>query len=196
MACEFKGRDLMHELQPYNGENCGGKCVSTLNCTHFTWNGTNGGTCWMKYGIVDKSNAIYNANFVSSVCGIIVNKITTDKKRDCDYEFNDKDTYYINNITKLSECDEKCNINLNCTHFIYNHIRKQCFLKSSNNSSSLKKNQFKDSINNCNWTEKNQKIENKSKNNSFIVALILLLIAFVVTTPVFLSILKFILNLS
>ena len=53
-----------------NGKECEEKCRNTPNCTHFTWNGENEGTCFLKHGSVTKKDAIY-ANSKSIVCGII-----------------------------------------------------------------------------------------------------------------------------
>lgn len=67
-ACDFTNRDFISAQIP--GEQCGQKCISTSGCSHFTWTTYLGGTCWMKYGVVKKSDAFVN-NDKSSVCGIL-----------------------------------------------------------------------------------------------------------------------------
>jgi len=60
-ACNFIGRDLTNEQ--ILGEECGGKCWSKTACTHFVHTSHNGGTCWLKYGAVSKSDAVYTGDF-------------------------------------------------------------------------------------------------------------------------------------
>ena len=67
-GCGFRQRDLANVT--ISGEKCGGQCVVTNGCTHFTWNNYNGGTCWMKYGPVSKSNA-FETGDNNMVCGVI-----------------------------------------------------------------------------------------------------------------------------
>ena len=67
-ACDFHGGDLTNAQ--IKGEDCGGTCASTSDCTHFTWTTFNGGTCWMKSGSVSKSDAFFTGDN-SMVCGII-----------------------------------------------------------------------------------------------------------------------------
>ncbi len=66
--CDFRGRDLGNAQ--VRGEDCGGRCAQTQGCTHFTWTGWNGGTCWMKYGTVSKNDA-YETGDPNMVCGVI-----------------------------------------------------------------------------------------------------------------------------
>ena len=66
-ACDFVNNDMGSAQVP--GEQCGGKCMSTNGCTHFAWTNYQGGTCWMKSGGVQKSDAKYNGNN-GMVCGI------------------------------------------------------------------------------------------------------------------------------
>lgn len=61
------GNDLSNSRVP--GDQCGGVCVNTSGCTHFTWTNYNGGTCWMKKGTVSKSDAIYTGD-KNMVCGV------------------------------------------------------------------------------------------------------------------------------
>ena len=66
-ACDFVNHDMGSAQVP--GEQCGGKCMSTSGCTHFAWTNYQGGTCWMKSGSVQKSDAKFNNNY-QMVCGI------------------------------------------------------------------------------------------------------------------------------
>lgn len=70
-ACDFKGNDLTNTR--VSADQCGPKCVSTNGCSHFTWTTYNGGTCWMKQGVVSKSNA-FDTNDRSMVCGVVSSK--------------------------------------------------------------------------------------------------------------------------
>jgi hypothetical protein len=58
------------------GKECEEKCRNTPNCTHFTWNGENEGTCFLKHGYVTKKDAIY-VNNKSIVCGILISQEST-----------------------------------------------------------------------------------------------------------------------
>jgi len=66
-ACDFFKQDMGSAR--VSGEQCGGKCMSTSGCTHFAWSDYQDGTCWMKYGSVQKSDAKFNNNY-KMVCGI------------------------------------------------------------------------------------------------------------------------------
>ena len=67
MACDFLDHDLSNF--PTIGSQCGPLCAKTFRCTHFTWNNYNGGTCWMKYGNVLKTDAFFTNDY-SMVCGV------------------------------------------------------------------------------------------------------------------------------
>ena len=66
-ACDFQGNDLSNVR--IRGEDCGRRCSQTAHCTHFTWTGHEGGTCWMKTGEISRDNAHYTGDH-SMVCGI------------------------------------------------------------------------------------------------------------------------------
>ncbi len=65
--CDFFGNDLSNE--PSNGEECSGRCKKKNDCSHYTWSKYKGGTCWMKKGLISKSNAKKVSD--EFVCGII-----------------------------------------------------------------------------------------------------------------------------
>ncbi|XP_065674738.1 uncharacterized protein LOC136091291 [Hydra vulgaris] len=67
-GCDFRNRDLANAQ--IKGAECGGRCSTTPQCTHFSWNSYNGGTCWMKYGPVSKSDA-FETGDRGMVCGVI-----------------------------------------------------------------------------------------------------------------------------
>jgi hypothetical protein len=67
MSCDFHGNDLSNARVP--ADRCGGQCDQTPGCTHFTWTTFNGGTCWMKKGLVSKNDA-FSTTDPSMVCGI------------------------------------------------------------------------------------------------------------------------------
>ena len=68
MFCEFIGNDFSSVNT--TAANCKITCQFTDGCTHYTWNMTNGGICWMKTGNVNKTNAFYK-NDLNSLCGVI-----------------------------------------------------------------------------------------------------------------------------
>jgi hypothetical protein len=84
-ACDFPGNDL--SSAQVAGEQCGDTCINTSECTHFAWTNYEGGTCWMKSGSVEKSNAIANDNF-DMVCGIVPKKLKSKSKLVWSDEFN------------------------------------------------------------------------------------------------------------
>jgi hypothetical protein len=65
LGCDWNNNDL--GSAQVRGEDCGGKCLSTEGCTHFTWTSFNGGTCWMKKGSVQPGDALKTDE--SMVCG-------------------------------------------------------------------------------------------------------------------------------
>lgn len=66
--CAFSGNDLTNSLT--KSVDCEDLCVSTPDCTHYTWTDYNSGTCFMKKNKVSKSEAFpkYDQN---AVCGIV-----------------------------------------------------------------------------------------------------------------------------
>lgn len=68
LACDFIGMDLSSAQIP--GDQCGAKCMSTTGCTHFAWTTWQGGSCWLKQGNVQKSDAKFTSDN-SMVCGIV-----------------------------------------------------------------------------------------------------------------------------
>ncbi|CAF3566730.1 unnamed protein product [Rotaria socialis] len=67
-SCDFPGND-MSNVQ-ISGEDCGGLCANTSNCTHFTWTTYLNGTCWLKSGPVSKNDAILTTD-LTMVCGVV-----------------------------------------------------------------------------------------------------------------------------
>jgi len=62
LDCDFYGNDLFR--QSTRGEDCGGLCVRTRGCSHFTWNK---GNCFLKKGGIRLSDATY---YKGAVCGV------------------------------------------------------------------------------------------------------------------------------
>jgi hypothetical protein len=52
--CDFDEHNLYSRQS--NGETCGGICADDASCTHFVWTDYNGGTCWLKQGIIHYYN--------------------------------------------------------------------------------------------------------------------------------------------
>jgi len=82
-ACDFNNQDLSSAQVP--GEQCGNKCMSTVGCTHFSWTNYQGGTCYMKSGAVQQSDAISNGN-TGMICGIVSSSNTGSKFNCVSYE--------------------------------------------------------------------------------------------------------------
>jgi len=68
MSCDFEGNDLTNVK--ISSEKCGGKCADTNGCTHFTWTSFEGGTCWMKQGVISKDMAVSTSD-PTMVCGVM-----------------------------------------------------------------------------------------------------------------------------
>jgi hypothetical protein len=55
-GCDWNNNDI--GSAQVKGEDCGGRCLNTEGCTHFTWNATiNGDTCFLKSGSVQPDDA-------------------------------------------------------------------------------------------------------------------------------------------
>lgn len=77
VGCDFKGNDIKNERSSESG--CKDKCLSTRNCTHFSWSN---GVCYKKFGLISRKNASIRTNYV---CGIIQNS------KIFDFQFNIND---------------------------------------------------------------------------------------------------------
>lgn len=64
MDCNFPGNDLYSIQMP--AEQCGGKCYSVNECTHWTWTNYNGGTCWLKKGLLYQAH-----DWSGASCGVM-----------------------------------------------------------------------------------------------------------------------------
>jgi len=67
VACNFDQGSL--EKMKMAKKDCAAKCRATSGCTHYTWNTTDLGTCWMFTGAVKNSDAYYTGD-LDSICGI------------------------------------------------------------------------------------------------------------------------------
>jgi hypothetical protein len=133
-SCNFRGNDFLDAQVPV--ENCRSKCAETVGCTHFTWTQFNGGTCWMKRGLVSKNDAFYN-NDSSMVCGVINNclpgstGLTLPWHKDhwahsCNFCGND----LSNAKTSPTLCGSECTKTLGCTHFTWTEFNGgTCWMK-------------------------------------------------------------------
>ena len=134
-ACDFKGGDI--GKAQIRGEDCGGKCVDTSGCTHFTWTTFNGGTCWMKGGSVSKSDAVDTGD-QSMVCGIVMNNNGInwqpgDWAFACDFKGGDIGKAQI----RGEDCGSKCSATSGCTHFTWTSFNGgTCWMKGGSVSKS------------------------------------------------------------
>ena len=76
-GCDFKNNDIKNSM--IQGQSCSQKCSNTDNCTHFVWTELNSGTCWLKSGIANLSDAVFTNDF-SMVCGLLTKSIIVFRK--------------------------------------------------------------------------------------------------------------------
>ncbi|XP_047127613.1 mast/stem cell growth factor receptor-related protein Kit isoform X1 [Hydra vulgaris] len=123
--CDFLEHDLANVK--IKRHQCGGRCSSTPNCTHFSWSSDNGGTCWMKYGTVSKYDAISVKK--DMMCGVIYEKAIKwngNSAMDCDFPERD----LTEAIIKQHECSGRCSSTPDCTHFTWNSLNGgTCWMK-------------------------------------------------------------------
>jgi len=55
--------------------NCGPICTSTPDCSHFPWKNVDGGTCFLKSGPVNQSDAVCPAA-TTIFCSLVTSKYT------------------------------------------------------------------------------------------------------------------------
>ena len=140
-ACDFPENSFSNVQ--VRGEDCGGRCVQTEGCTHFTWTTHNGGTCFMKKGNVGKEIA-FDTGDRSMVCGIVwacpnpgatvtgVNGINWQPANwafACDFPENNLSNVQI----RGEDCGGHCAQTDGCTHFTWtNHNGGTCWMKRGN----------------------------------------------------------------
>jgi hypothetical protein len=119
--CDFPGNDIGQAN--VRGEDCGGLCRKTANCTHFFWNQDKGGTCFFKRGVKTMDDS-FPVDDPGSVCGIIPEKMavpkpkiswknTPNSARVCDFPGKD-----LKNVTtEIDQCFNRCSATVNCTHY-------------------------------------------------------------------------------
>ena len=133
-ACDFVNRDMGSAQVP--GDQCGGKCMSTSGCTHFAWTNYQGGTCWMKSGSVQKSDAKFNNNY-QMVCGITQSSSQGINWQSgaggvqwafsCDFVNHDMGSAQVPG----EQCGGKCMSTSGCTHFSWTPGNPgSCWMKS------------------------------------------------------------------
>ncbi|XP_047127629.1 proto-oncogene tyrosine-protein kinase receptor Ret isoform X2 [Hydra vulgaris] len=123
--CDFPEQDLTDA--PSQRHECGGRCSSTPECTHFSWSSYNSGTCWMKNGNVSKFDAI--AVNKDMLCGVIIKKaIKWNENWALDCDFPERD--FSNAQIQQNECWERCSLTPDCTHFSWSHYNNgTCWMK-------------------------------------------------------------------
>ena len=112
--CDFFNNDLANAnvAAPL----CGPRCLQTPGCTHYTWNLYNGGTCWMKSGLVKRSDAFYVAQS-DFVCGI--NPIVwKDNNEAYACSFNVTSLIGVVQVQR-SDCAPLCFSTSGCTHYTW-----------------------------------------------------------------------------
>ncbi|KAI8801711.1 hypothetical protein BJ742DRAFT_835854 [Cladochytrium replicatum] len=129
--CDWTGNDLTSAASA--AADCGPKCQALADCTHFTWNDFNGGTCWMKQGTVTRDQAIAASG---TVCGY-VEKIRWQSGGwgyDCDFTGKD----LSGPVTpSAADCGPKCASTPGCTHFSWTTFNGgTCWMKQGGASQS------------------------------------------------------------
>ncbi|TPX59038.1 hypothetical protein CcCBS67573_g09115 [Chytriomyces confervae] len=124
------------------GEQCGDKCATTKDCTHFTWTNTNGGTCWLKSGAVTASQAFGKTND-QAVCGYIKSTAATAPvgikwnyaadgsywSPSCDWNGQD----FAKSSVRGSQCSQECIKTAGCTHYTWTNLNGgTCWMKNGN----------------------------------------------------------------
>ena len=116
-------------------ESCGGACLFTNGCTHFTWTNFNGGTCWFKGGSVKLSDA--KPGDKSILCGVTpIGQINWQPgdggvfwANACDW----KDGNIGSAKVAPENCGNTCLRKSGCTHFTWTYYNGgTCWLKGGN----------------------------------------------------------------
>lgn len=69
-GCDFPTSEtIVSKASNVAGDRCGEMCDSKRDCTHFTWNEAENGTCWLRSGPVSKQDAVPTSNLYMT-CGI------------------------------------------------------------------------------------------------------------------------------
>ena len=64
-------------------DDCATLCWQNIKCTHYTWTKHNGGTCYLKKGIISKKNALASVDSLT-LCGIINKRNKNMDKKEID----------------------------------------------------------------------------------------------------------------
>jgi hypothetical protein len=122
-GCDFRGRDLQQARVPV--EQCNQTCARTTSCTHYTWTTFNGGTCFMKQGVVSKLDAFVTGNN-SMVCGVVVNWNGKNWANACDFLGRDLQQAKV----PVEQCGPTCARTTSCTHYTWTTFNGgTCFMK-------------------------------------------------------------------
>jgi hypothetical protein len=111
-------------------------CARTLLCTHYTWTGSNNGTCTLRRGAVSKANASLSDD-ATLYCGLVSGgvdwSVTQNTANNCDWD--PKKNINITSVVNVEDsaaCQALCLSTLSktpsCTHFTYS--AKTCWLKT------------------------------------------------------------------
>ncbi|CAF1187936.1 unnamed protein product [Rotaria sordida] len=131
LACDFFDNNLSNARIASNL--CSERCAQTSECTHYTWTKYSDGTCWMKYGGVSKSDAVYT-NDTTMICGILDTVIQSgiqwnanNSAFGCYFRGND-----MSNVLIASNlCAGQCAQTSGCSHFVWTtYMGGTCWMKS------------------------------------------------------------------
>ncbi|GAV00589.1 hypothetical protein RvY_11415 [Ramazzottius varieornatus] len=130
-GCEFPGDDL--SIVKVSGPDCGPACLTTPDCTHFTWSSADGGTCRLKQGGKRKEDAVRVADD-AVVCGVVpplserAIEWYDNWANGCDFLGNDMSTVTVS----AAQCGPACAQSQGCTHFHWQ--RGTCWMKRGGKS--------------------------------------------------------------
>ncbi|KAI9558647.1 hypothetical protein GHT06_015436 [Daphnia sinensis] len=134
LQCDFIGRDMKNQLS--TGDQCGPLCKANPPCSHFTWTNFQGGTCWMKSGLVSEFDSVSKTTD-GAVCGFLKSTTSVPSNAwndagslkwalNCDFMGRD-----LAAVASAPEtCGPACQSNPQCSHFVWtNYQGGTCWLK-------------------------------------------------------------------
>jgi hypothetical protein len=79
-GCDFPNHDYMNISA--TRQECGEICFKDCMCTHFVWNMSSNGTCWLKAGAISETKAIIKPD-PTIQCGLILSRSRSCNNSEC-----------------------------------------------------------------------------------------------------------------
>lgn len=129
-ACDWANKNIGSKIDI--PDNCGGACLFTNGCTHFTWTNLGGGTCWFKGGKVELSDAKLADK--SILCGLTPFGQINWQQGEGDVFWANSCDWKDGNIGSAQvapeNCGNTCLATSGCTHFTWTFYNGgTCWLK-------------------------------------------------------------------